>query len=372
MKFRVMHAIDTLNPGGAERMLVDLANQTKRDGHDVCVCITRSGTSLAEELDKRIRVHVLNRSRRFDHSAMKAMASIIRDEKVDLIHAHGRSTFSFFALQRSMGMIHAPLLLHDHFGRIELDGSVPLWFRLWGRHYVGRYVGVYENLGKWAVRAGIPAAKMEVIENAIDLDRIRNSATMDLHHEFGIPSSLLCGILVAGLRSEKGILELIDAIARIADRCAVIVVGDERESGYLERCKAATRAAKLQENFIFAGERKDAPRLIKSADFAVIPSLSESGPLVLIEYMAAGLPFVCARTGAIAKRVASFGVPGFVAPGDQKGFGQQLAQLLSLTREQRKDRGASAETLALREFDIRRAANLWYRTYASALNQLAA
>ena len=43
----ILHIIDSLAVGGAERVLVELANQAARDGHRVAVCVTRSETTLA-------------------------------------------------------------------------------------------------------------------------------------------------------------------------------------------------------------------------------------------------------------------------------------------------------------------------------------
>src|SRR5262245_34387667 len=116
----VMHVIDSLCLGGAERMLVDIANATAADGHRVSACITRDGRDLANELRPDVPLWVLARQKRFDWTALKQFASIIQEQKVDLLHAHGRSTFSFAATVRTFGLIRTPILLHDHYGQIEI------------------------------------------------------------------------------------------------------------------------------------------------------------------------------------------------------------------------------------------------------------
>jgi hypothetical protein len=45
-----MHVIDSLAVGGAERMLVEIANASATHGHCVSVCVTRDGRDLAPEL----------------------------------------------------------------------------------------------------------------------------------------------------------------------------------------------------------------------------------------------------------------------------------------------------------------------------------
>jgi glycosyltransferase involved in cell wall biosynthesis len=230
---------------------------------------------------------------------------------------------------------------------------------------------VYEKLAKWAKEAGIPSSRIEVIENAIDLDRIRKCQPLDLRKEFKIAPGRRCGVVVAGLRSEKGILELIEIMPQLSDRCAVIIIGEEREAGYWNRCQSAISGKGLKDTVILAGARKDAPRIMRSADFGIIPSLSESGPLVLIEYIAAELPFVCTTTGAIATRVAAMNVPGFVPPGHSAKMAQEIGTLLSLSAEQRIKR-ITAASAAVREFDISYVANRWYQTYSAAIGRMAA
>jgi hypothetical protein len=159
MNVHVMHLNESLRLGGVERILVDLANATSADGHKVSACILRDGRDLANELRPEIQLWVLARKKHFDRVAMKQFGSIVKEQKVDLLHVHGRSTFAFAALVRTLGFITTPILLHDHYGQIETDASVPLWFRLWGHRHVDRYVGVYGKLADWAVGGGGGPAK---------------------------------------------------------------------------------------------------------------------------------------------------------------------------------------------------------------------
>lgn len=72
----ILHVIDSLAVGGAERVLVELSNQAEQDGHRVAVCVTRSETTLAAGLRPEIDLWVLGRRRRFDFPAMKRFTRI--------------------------------------------------------------------------------------------------------------------------------------------------------------------------------------------------------------------------------------------------------------------------------------------------------
>jgi glycosyltransferase involved in cell wall biosynthesis len=364
---RIIHVIDSLAVGGAERMLVEIANQSAADGHQVAVCITRSQHILADSLRPEIAVTILNRRRRFEWDGMKNFATLIRDRKIDIIHAHSRSTFAFLSLAKTMRLIHPPIILHDHYG-IETDPSIPLWFRIWAKHFLHHYVGVYSKLAAWAEAAGLPQEKISVIENALDLRPVCQAAPLNLRRELGLPAWVLIGIVAGGIRPEKGIDVLLEALGRCSCRhlIKILVAGGDRDRAYAQACRAQSSAWQLEGRVDFLGERLDLASLIKGADFALIPSRSESGPLVLIEYMAAGLPFVSTRVGAVACRVAGLGIPEFVAPGEADSLAAALDQLIRLSPAERRARGQAGKTAALAGFDIRQQMPHWYRIYEGA------
>jgi len=62
----VMHVIDSLAPGGAERMLLDIVNNLDNEEYRISVCVTRSNQSLSRELHPDIPFMTLGRKWRFD------------------------------------------------------------------------------------------------------------------------------------------------------------------------------------------------------------------------------------------------------------------------------------------------------------------
>lgn len=367
-----MHVIDSLFIGGAERMLIDIANQTALDGHQVSIGITRSGNKLSNELRSEISLHMIDRSHCFDIPGMKRFSALVKKKKVDIFHAHGRSTFSFLAFLKTFGLICPPIVLHDHFGGIENDTSIPLWFRLWAKHWVSYYVGVYSKLGLWAKAAGIPPEKITVIKNALDPSRIQKAEPKNIRKTFGIESKSPIGIVVGGIRREKGIDILLNTFAKSSHQKSanIIFVGGARNTDYTRACRNQSTSLKLDDNVFFVGERQDVPSLIKSVDFALLPSRSESGPLVLIEYMIGGLPFVSTQVGAISRQIAQLKVPEFVNPNDPESFAKALDDLLNLSPEQRIKRGKAGQDIALRNFDIRQKISQWYAVYNQVLVKL--
>jgi glycosyltransferase involved in cell wall biosynthesis len=300
---------------------------------------------------------------------MKRFARLVQQQAIEILHAHGRTSFSFLLLLKSLGLIRVPVLLHDHYGKVETDTSVPLWFRLLGRHGLDYYVGVCDKLGAWALAAGVPQSKVAVISNSLNLGRIFEATPCDLRAAFSIAENTLVGLVVAGVRPEKGIELLLEAVSRCVS-CRpfkIIIAGGDRDPQYGRFCRQRRDSLGLKETVIFAGERADVPNLIRGADFALMPSLSESGPLVLLEYMAGGLPFVSARVGDIASRLAALQVPEFVPPNDTAAFARGLSGLLTLSPESWQDRIRGAQQAAADHFDVSGSMKQWRSVYRRLL-----
>jgi len=366
----ILHVIDSLAPGGAERMAVEIANATDKSMYRLGICVTRSDTTLAKEIDPSVALHVLGRDSRFDRKGIRRFQELVRESRVDLFHVHGRSSMAFVAMARTLRLVRQPVLFHDHYGRIELDDSIPLWLKLWGRTHVSQYVGVSSRLSEWAQRAGIHPSRIAVIENALNLDRILEAQPVDIRRELNIPESTLVGLWVGGIRPQKGLELLFRALREL--HCdipfVILVIGGVGDQNYYQKCLRELEQLGRLDQVRLLGSRGDIPNILRGGvDFAVISSLSESGPLVLIEYMAAGLPFVATHVGNICQRAHDLGVPGFVPPGNPLALARALQQLLSLSPLERKERGEIGRHIALEHFDIRKHMPRWYQLYEKVL-----
>lgn len=364
----ILHVIDSLARGGAERALVEIANRSATDGHKVSVCITRSNSDLEADLHSEIRLTVLDRRRRFDWKGIQRFSSLVRSDPVDLLHVYGRSTLAFVAFVKTLRLVPAkiPVVFSDQYG-IHLDPSIPFWFRIWAKNKIDFYVGVYDKLGKWAADAGIPQTRIGVIDNALDVSRIRDAEKADVRQIFGIPDDTPVGIVVGGIRREKAIDILLKAIrmSALGHIAKFLVVGGERDPIYARQCRGEQQRLGLNNTVVLAGERADVPSLLKGCDFAVLPSRSEGSPNVLIEYMFAGLPFVATTVGGIAPRLTGLGIPEFVPPDDVPALAQAIDRLLSLSPESRRQRGEIGMAVAEQYFEINQVIPQWYAIYGT-------
>ncbi|HYG78408.1 MAG TPA: glycosyltransferase family 4 protein [Planctomycetota bacterium] len=201
------------------------------------------------------------------------------------------------------------------------------------------------------------AEKLVVVRNGIELppesaaaerERARSNARRALEIADDQPAIGM----VARLAPQKGVGAFVRSAALILEknpRCVFFMIG----GGPLEG-EVRARMAELgvgQEKFRLLGHRQDAPRLYPGFDVAVLSSLYEGLPYVLLEAMAWGVPIVA--TDVLGSRdVVVDGETGFLARvNDPKHIAERTLLLLE-DAPLRKRYGSAAQKRVAEEFSF--------------------
>lgn len=118
-------------------------------------------------------------------------------------------------------------------------------------------------------------------------------------------------VCVARLAKEKNHRLLLQAFLPVYAKhpqARLVLVGDGPEK---ENCMLFVREKRLEKAVVFVGEVADVKPYLAAADVFVLPSLTESLPLALLEACACGLPALVSRVGDMPDVVAH-GQTGFV------------------------------------------------------------
>ena len=190
---------------------------------------------------------------------------------------------------------------------------------------------------------GLPAGRIRVVPPGRDLAAAAG-APPELRH--GRRAGLLC---VANWVARKGILELLDAVARLSAPLATLhLVGDDRaDPRYAARVRARLARPDLDGRVVVHGPQpaERVAALYQAADVFVLPSFREPYGTVWGEAMAAGLPVVGWRAGNLP-HLAADGVEGLlVPPGEVAGLAAALARLAG-DEPLRRRLGAAARAAA--------------------------
>ncbi|NOZ72423.1 MAG: glycosyltransferase family 4 protein [Chloroflexi bacterium] len=175
-----------------------------------------------------------------------------------------------------------------------------------------------------------------IIANAIDPGEYQGKADRPgVRREFGLSPDAILVIVVGRLMRRKGLDIFLQALAQVIPQHpqlhALIVGGEEiNEIGLQSQLQQLAQDLSIIDHVHFTGPRGDVPRLLQAADIAsFVPREPEPFGRVIIEAMAAGLPVIGARHGAIPDIIRE-GETGLIVPAaDPSALAVALQQLLA-------------------------------------------
>jgi N-acetyl-alpha-D-glucosaminyl L-malate synthase BshA len=169
--------------------------------------------------------------------------------------------------------------------------------------------------GEAAACFGLPADRIQVISNFVDVSRFAPPAQRDrrLAALFGDDDGGPILFHTSNFRPIKRPLQLLDVLARVREKvpARLVLVGDGPEHA---SARAHATALGLDDATRFLGRREDTEGLLAHADGFVLTSESESFGVAALEAMAAGVPVYGYRVGGLPEVVGVGGT--LVASGD--------------------------------------------------------
>jgi glycosyltransferase involved in cell wall biosynthesis len=332
----VMHVIDSLEIGGAERVAVNLVRALPRDRYAPFLCTTHQGGPLASLLPPDVTTLYLHRRSRIDVAAVARMASFIRSHGIRIVHAHGTSIF--FTRVVAAFCPRTSIVWHDHYGLCETEERRPWLYRL-AAGSADAVVCVNERLASWARESlRVPASRVWYVPN-LACPAPYQGARPELPGRRGF--RIVC---VANFRRQKDHLTLLRAMSKVVCRfpeARLFLVGAPNDAEYLAATRRLTRELDLHRNVLFLGQREDVGALLAACDIGVLSSRSEGLPLALLEYAVAGLGIVTTSVGQCASVLDGGRAGILVPPADPEGLADALVALLQ-SDDARKAFGARA------------------------------
>ncbi len=331
MSTGVLQMVDSLLVGGAERMGVTLSNLLPRERFRPFLCTTRTDGPLGEFLSGDVPKLHLKREGPVDPAALRRVVHFVRDNGISIIHAHASALF--FARLAAMFPPYPKVVWHDHYGRCELNDR-PAWLYRLATARIGAVITVNEMLATWARQSlAVPSGKVWYIRNAVETPGHVTPAE-DLP---GTPGKrILC---VANIRPQKDHPTLFRAMVDVVRRdpqAHLILVGDYADAAYKDGVMSQLGELGLTSNVTWLGRRTDIPRIVKACDIAVLSSISEGLPLVLLEYGSLRVPSICTAVGQCAE-VLDHGKAGIlVPPSDPARLAAEIVSLLGSPERRRQ------------------------------------
>lgn len=345
------------NWGGAGTYSILLARELSKTD-EVHVFTTLRGADDREKarremehyFDDRVRVRIVSAAKeRFWYNAIyqfniaKGMPATMDKERYDIIHSnHAHMPDLGLKLWRPVGRsvttVHTTLTtqflgIKSSAGEItHMDGSERMvrfgfpFLTLAERYYLAKtknmiFVSDFIRREVDRITKGRQVNSM-LIRNGIDLEHFRPAAAGNA----GGVNIMYTGRLLT-LKGLNHLLEAFAGIHRAVPGTHLTLVGDGDVAKWSE---IARQSGVPKDSLTFAGRKtyEEMPGMYARADVFVLPSMSESMPLSLLEAMACGRPCVASRVGGIPEIVEHGRTGLLVKPGDPGELEGALSELV--------------------------------------------
>lgn len=230
------------------------------------------------------------------------LCKFLKRNRYDIIHTHtlngnfyGRIAGKLSSVPVLLTTVHSHILdelkglkkpsIGDHF-RYRID----LFFSRWCKSLIV----VSETIRERLIGHGIPASKIRIIENTVDIDKFKPDTIsgVEIRKEFGISQEAkLVGIVgrMIPLKNHDVFLQAAREVSNKKQNVYYLVVGD---GPMMENLRDLARSLGLGDHAIFTGWRTDMGKIVTAFDLMVICSEVEGLNVAILEAMACGKPVV--------------------------------------------------------------------------------
>lgn len=364
---KILQVCSAESLGGGERHVIDLTRALIERGHDLHLAV-RPDSPLRDELPHAsITWHELSLRNALDVISAQRIASIIRQHKIDVLHAHIARDYTFCGIAARMAKPVRFFITRHHFNPIKSSAIYA-----WTIGEARALIAVSDSVRETLVDA-FPnyADRVVVIPNWVDaqgnglLSRNAAREAFGLHRRWAVA---VIGQLTPLKRQEL----FISAAAKlIKDRhwtdVDFLVIGQpgskEEDVAYANQLCELVNVLGLEDNIRFTGYVNELPARLSAFDVVVVPSQNEAFSLALIEAMAAGCAVIASRVGGMAEIVEHEVTGLFLERNDDAALTAAISRLLT-DNHLRQKMGSLAQASVIERFDRERVIDRIERLYA--------
>jgi glycosyltransferase involved in cell wall biosynthesis len=329
----------------------------------VLLCSRKGPSELADQRLKAAGIAPLYLGYgKMDPRNLFKLITLMRREKVDVLHAHGYGACTWGRLAGIL--LGKPVIVHEHCNY----GTVPAFQRpaewVLG-HFTSHAYAVSESTRQFTIeKRYIPAARVETLYSGIPLDQIHQVEPVwvaSFRREQGRkPEDKILGV-VGRLESHKGHLDAFKALQLILKERSDVTLWVLGNGRYEETLRQWVKDNALTDRITFLGYRSDVVKVIQCFDIQLFPSHQEGTPSTLFEGMAVGNVCVASTADGQGEILRDGEDALLFKPGDIEALARLTLKVLAdpyLARRLRLNALAR-----IKDFDMKRCLDVMERKY---------
>ena len=297
----IVHVVDSLEFGGLERVVTDLAIAQHQHGHRVAVFSINDTRGFAPELQAAgVHVHIGHKQGTLDMRVLRSLRRVIRAQQATVVHAHNFVP-NYYAAMALTGLWRGPTLVntcHDMGTRLS-HRRLRMLFQ-WSLRRTARVAMVGSQVHARYTQSGmVPASRADTVLNGIPVARFHQTEARraEARRRLDIATDALvvgCVGRLVGLKNHALLIELMPALVKLAPHLHLVIVGyGELHETLLQQAQRLGVAGHVH----ITGQRSDVADLLPAFDVFAQPSLTEGVSIALLEAAATGLPSLATRVG---------------------------------------------------------------------------
>lgn len=351
---KILHIINSLNIGGAEKLVTDIAISDPKL-FDVTT-LKKTNSFYEQNLTKhQVFFKYLTAGSVYNPILIFKIIRLLKNYNV--VHVHLFPTLYWVVLAKLFSFSKVKIIFTEHNTNNRRRNS--FIFRILDNFIYSKlsFIGCISestttNLKKHLRLIEVP---IQTICNGIDLTRFSPENIQFKEYDFFNFDDFVL-IQVSSFRKQKDQKTLIRSLVSLPDDIKLILVG---EGELLDEHKSLVKQLGLDKRVLFLGLRNDIPQLLQYANVNVLSSHYEGFGLVAIEGMAMHKPVIASNVEGLGDVVADSGLLF------EKGNSDELAeQILSLySDEELYQKIADQCYKKAKEFDIKTMINKYLEIY---------
>lgn len=344
---KILHVVDSLERGGQETFLLDLAITQKTMGYMVMiVCLFKSGILAEKAKENGIAVSILNNPTSSILKRLSYFRKIITNFTPDTIHTHNRRPLI-------MTMLAAPQHGRKTINTRHGNGVRGLYWSV-AAMFAKSIINVSDDLfqqSNWLNRV-LLKNRNNVIKNGILI-------TDNVSTGNNIGKILIVGRLNP-VKNHSLALQIVKKCISQGLPISLNIIGDGPCKTDIENQIAALD---LQNYVTLMGDRNDVQELLANADLFLLTSFSEGHSIALLEACAAGLPAIVSNVGGNGEIIKD-GITGYVKDlNDTTSFVSSINNLIT-DRDLRAKMSDSTRKWVVDNASMEKCANDYSKVYS--------
>lgn len=314
-EMKVLHIINNLGSGGAEKLLVDLIPlMNKMDNMEMDILLLSNKENVFYELllEKNIKINVIKYKNLYDIRNILAISQYVTEGYYDVVHSHLFPTQYWVSLSRffikGKKIKYITTEHNTHNRRRE-----KWFFRILDKIIYSQYDEIIsiseetkENLIRWVEPKQKNIYKYHLLENGVDIQGIQKAEPYkknELIPEISEDTKLIA--MIGRFSEQKDQYTLIHGMTSMSKNVHLILVG---EGPLIQKNMKLVKQLEIEDRIHFLGFRNDIARILKTVDIVVLSSNWEGFGLAALEGMAAGKPVIASDVEGLSKIVSGAGL----------------------------------------------------------------